>query len=85
MATEEVIIQTIEGTVKREYSKWYIGITDYPEDRRKDHGNPPSWQHFNARGEGKARRIEQHFLDKGMQGGAGGKGDADYVYIFKTK
>lgn len=76
------IIQEIEDIVSNEYSKWYIGITEHPTDRKNDHGNPPTWRQWNADTESNARSIEKHFLDKGMKGDTGGGTTPTYVYIY---
>ena len=68
------------------YEKWTVGITDNPSQRRSYHkqkGNDMSWwHHWNADTEDDARAVERHFLGKGMRGGTGGSGKADYVYVF---
>jgi len=77
------IIDAIElkvGTTA--YKIWTIGVTDHPDRRKSEHGNPKYWKHWNPDDEKDARKIEEHFKDKGMKGGLGGPGDADYVYIF---
>lgn len=66
------------------YEKWTVGVTDNPSQRRSDHKRNSSkwWHHWNADTEADARAVERHFLGKGMQGGTGGSGRADYVYVF---
>lgn len=82
MASESQIKIEIENIVNGKYSLWTIGVTDNPEERKGAHGNPPTWHQWNPNSEEIARSIEKYFLDKGMKGGGGGPGDADYVYIF---
>lgn len=82
MASESAIKSAIEGIVGGKYSIWTIGVTDDPARRRGEHGNPPSWRHWDADTETAARNVERYFLDKGMKGAPGGAGRADYVYIF---
>ena len=81
MASEADIKAAITKIVGR-YSAWTVGVTDSPTRRKKEHGNPSHWHQWNAATELVARRIEAHFLAKGMHGDTGGGGDADYVYIF---
>ncbi len=81
MATESAIKAAIEQMV-RNYSSWTIGVTDSPSRRRSEHGNPTGWRQWDADTETGARNVEKYFLDKGMKGGGGGPGRADYVYIF---
>lgn len=80
------IIESIDGTVKRykpvKYSVWTIGITDNPDRRKGEHGNPKDWKQWKADTEDIARAVEKHFLDKGMKGGGGGGESPNYVYIF---
>ena len=81
MASEAEIKAAIEGIVTY-YSVYTIGLTDNPERRRIEHGNPMFWHQWNAASEQAARNVEAYFIDKGMKGGTGGGGGADYVYIF---
>jgi len=81
MASESAIKAAIEAKVSV-YSAWTIGVTDDPDRRRGEHGNPSIWYQWDADSEQVARNVESYFLDKGMTGGGGGGGGADYVYIF---
>ena len=81
MSSESQIISEIESKVIH-YPSWTIGITDNPERRRQEHGNPLRWYCWNALIETAARRIEKHFIDKGMHGDVGGGISPNYVYIF---
>lgn len=65
------------------YNLWTIGVTDDAQGRRYDHGSPPDWETWNPRDEHDAREIEAHFISLGMNGGAGGPGSADVVYVFR--
>lgn len=70
------------------YKKWTVGVTDNPAQRRRQHERDDEgvlwWHTWNASTEQAARNVEKHFLNNGMQGGAGGLGSADHVYVFKT-
>ena len=81
MLPETAIIATIEARVNY-YPAWTIGVTDDPDRRRQEHGNPSGWYQWDTNSEKVARNIEDYFLKKGMGGGSGGGGMADYVYIF---
>jgi len=61
---------------------WTIGVTDNYLRRRSEHGYPSKWRAWDAHNEEIARRIESDFIARGMKGGKGGGGGADYVYIF---
>ncbi len=81
MASESAIKAAIENIVTT-YSAWTIGVTDDPVRRKGEHGNPQYWHQWDADTETAARNVEKYFLDKGMKGGGGGLGRADFVYIF---
>ena len=81
MASELAIKAAIDAKV-RAYFVWTIGVTDEPNRRRREHDNPRVWYHWDADSEQVARDVEAFFLGKGMKGGTGGGGWADYVYIF---
>ena len=82
MASESVIKAAIEGIVNNKYSAWSVGVTDDWARRKIEHGYPALWHQWDADTEVAARNVEKCFLDKGMKGGSGGGGGADYVYIF---
>lgn len=83
---ESEIIQEIENRVassqKKDYSIWTIGITEDPEQRKEQHGNPKYWMNWKADSETIARDVEKYFIDKGMKGGTGGGDRPTFVYIF---
>ena len=81
MASEAEIKVAIKEKVSV-YSVWTIGVTDDPDRRKKEHGNPARWYQWNANSEQAARNVEAYFIDEGMKGATGGGGGADYVYIF---
>jgi len=81
MVSESAIKAAIEAKATR-YPAWTIGITDDLDRRRKEHGSPSIWHHWDADSQQIARSVEAHFLGKGMKGDTGGGGRADYVYIF---
>ena len=54
---------------------WYVGLTDDPQRRRAEHGNPPDWHEFPFATEGEARAWEASEVNKpGHQGAPGGAG-----------
>ena len=81
MASESAIKAAIEIIIVS-YSNWTIGVTDNPVRRKSEHGDPTHWHQWDADTETAARNVEKYFLDKGMKGGGGGLGRADFVYIF---
>lgn len=61
---------------------WYVGLTDDPERRRQEHGNPPDWQQTEFATEEAARVWEAKYAGKpGYSGGSGGAG-LRYAYWF---
>jgi hypothetical protein len=53
----------------------YVGLTDDPETRKADHGNPSDWWQRKFDTEKQALQWELDMLDKlGYQGGGGGLG-----------
>lgn len=75
----------IKGAIEKivyYYSAWTIGITDDPERRRTEHGNPGVWHQWEADTETIARNVETYFLGKGMKGAPGGGEHPNHVYIF---
>ncbi len=75
----------MEGKTKK-YSIWTIGVTDDPPTRKSQHEKDGEdvkfWKQWATDNEKDGRDVEEHFIDKGMKGGTGGGGTADYVYIF---
>ena len=69
-----------------QYSSWVVGVTDSPDRRRDEHCRKGRltwrWRYWDAETEDDARAVELYFLGKGMQGGPGGSGSANYVYVF---
>jgi hypothetical protein len=82
MPSETEIIAEIEKIVGTYTSYWTIGITEDPDRRKQEHGNPVLWHHWDAVLELTARNIEKYFLAKGMKGDVGGGIYPHYVYIF---
>lgn len=80
--SEQGIVNAIDGYISSNYSKWTVGITSHPDDRKQAHGSPASWHCWDADTEIIARRIEKYFLDKGCKGDTGGGFAPHYVYIF---
>lgn len=87
---KDTIKKEIEARVMSEnhkdYKYWTVGVTDDPGRRKGEHENDGKkvdwWKAWDADSEDDAREIEGHYKDKGMKGGEGGRGNADFVYIF---
>ena len=81
----------IEGEIAKlvvnsRYSDWTIGVTDNLARRKVEHElegeDTTRWRRWDADSEGEARTVEAVFLGRGMKGGVGGGGSADFVYVF---
>lgn len=82
MASETAIKAGIDRLVAT-YSLWAIGLTNNPDQRETEIGNPMGWRQFDADNEQVARNVEAHFVGKGMQGDTGSRDySAKHVYIF---
>lgn len=81
-AIEAAIDQRVRSAKTAKYSIWTIGVTDDPDRRKGEHGSPKHWMQWSADSETAARNVEAHFIAEGMEGGTGGGGKANYVYIF---
>ena len=54
---------------------WYVGLTDDPDRRRQEHGNPTDWEQTQFSTEVKARAWEKKYVGKpGYEGDTGGAG-----------
>ncbi len=83
MASEAALRAAIRRLVSY-YIVWTIGVTDDPDHRMRELNNPKGWRHWDADTERIARDVEAYFLAEGMSGDTGGRGRADFVYIFIT-
>ena len=66
------------------YKDCYVGITSDVDSRLfGDHNvsKENGWIYRYTSSDSVAREIEQHFLDKGMDGGSGG-GDEDSIFVY---
>ena len=60
----------------------YVGLTDHPIIRKKQHGNPSDWKRIKFKNEKEARAWEKKMLAKSShKGGPGGEGWR-YGYIY---
>ena len=82
MTARQDIIDNIEKIISGKNREWTIGITNDPDRRKEERGNPQNWFQWQADSEQDARSIEKHFLDKHMFGAPGGGESPDWVYIF---
>ena len=62
---------------------WYIGVTDRPEERKIEHGNPGIWNYWKPSDGSISREIEEHFFKFDVDGGPDGPGNATYLYLYK--
>ena len=60
----------------------YVGLTDHPIIRKRQHGKPEDWKQIKFKNEKEARAREKRMLAKsGHRGGTGGEGCL-YGYIY---
>jgi len=90
MATRSEIISAIQDHFQGyTYSQCYVGITSNIQQRLHDEHNVPKrgegghWIYRTADTAAIARGVEQHFIEKGMDGGVGGSRTAKIVYAYK--
>ena len=89
--TRKLIKSEIEAYIKKNggtYSAWYVGVSEDSTRRLFDEHDVDKendlWIRKQAYDADKAREVEQHFLDKGCEGGPGGGDDgADHIYAYK--
>ncbi len=66
----------------------YAGLTDKPEQRKQEHGNPPDWKierEFKTEKEARAWEEDMH-KNKGYEGSGGGPGwKYGYTYTITDK
>jgi len=85
---QEIIDDVTNHFKGKVYKDCYVGITSDVDSRlfgdhnvSKEKGH---WIYRPTSSDNEAREIEQHFLDKGMDGGSGGGGeDSKIVYAYK--
>ncbi len=81
----DAISEHLEKSSAKNYSDFYIGITNDIERRLFDEHNVPRENHWRihrkAINKEHAQSVEEHFLDKGMKGDTGG-GTDDSVYVY---
>ena len=79
---KNAIEQRVQSAETKKYSIWTIGVTDDPDRRKIEHGDPKYWMQWRADTETIARNVEKYFIEKGMNGATGGGEHPNYVYIF---
>lgn len=88
MIAQQIIVDIDAHLLKsntQHYSDFYIGITEDINRRLFDFHNVPKKGHWyiyrEAANDSESRRVEQYYLDKGMDRGDGG-GDENAVYVY---
>jgi len=71
--------------MKADNGKKYVGLTDDPETRKQQHGNPADWRHWAHPDEKTARQWEKDWIAAGAAGGPGGAGwRYGYMYTIRA-
>ena len=83
-ADEKVIIEGVERHLAhmRDYTFWTIGLTSDPHRQMRERNHPAFWHCWHAETPQTARKILEHFVQKGMKVGPSDEEDSTYVYIF---
>jgi len=76
------LILLIEGIVKGNYQAWTIGVTDKPEDKKKERGNTRDWYVWEANSEEIACDMEEFFIQKGCKRVVGKHCSGTYIFIY---
>ncbi len=78
--SSEVIVMDILGFIQLEGGHprmWYVGVTDDAQGRLFDehqvHYQEDAWIYRTAKSEIEAWRVEEYFLEYGLNGGKGGR------------
>ncbi len=77
------LIEKIHEITEGNYKEWYIGITNDPDRRKGEHGDPHTWRVWNVGRKIYADEIEKYFTDRYMEGGRGGSENPTHVYIYR--
>ncbi len=96
MSTKEQVMAYLNGKLQKHpstvNSQWYVGITSDVQVRlfndHKLHEQNNEWAHSTAETADIARSVEKHFLDAGLDGGAGGGDNTSrtvYVYLKSSR
>ncbi len=89
--SSEVIVMDLLEFIQLEGGSprtWYVGITVNAQgklfDEHQEHYQDDAWFYRTAASEIEARRVEEYFLEYGLDGGKGGEcPDARMVYAYR--
>ena len=89
--SSEIIVMDILEFIQLEGghpSMWYVGVTDDAQERLFDehqvHYQNDAWIYRTAVSRMEAQRVEEYFLEYGLDGGKGGRRlDSRMVYVYK--
>jgi len=89
--SSEIIVMEILEFIQLEGSHprmWYVGVTDDAQGRLFDehqvHYQNDAWIYRTASSEIEAQRVEEYFLEHGLDGGKGGRcPDSLMVYVYR--
>jgi len=76
------LILLIEGIIKGNYSTWTIGITDNPEAKRKERGDPREWYVWEANSEEIAMDMLEMFIQKGCKRVIGKQTIGKFIFLY---
>ncbi|MCF6365234.1 MAG: hypothetical protein L3J35_03435 [Bacteroidales bacterium] len=79
-----IITDSTGNTSSVNWKNWYIGLTVYPNQEKREHGKPAKWKYWKANSSADALKIQNYFLDKFPINLSRKNGKYDYfVYVFK--
>ena len=89
--SSEIIVMEILEFIQLEGSHprmWYVGVTDDAQGRLFDdhqvHYQNDAWMYRTAASEIEAQRVEEYFLEYGLDGGKGRRHlDSRMVYVYR--
>jgi len=63
MESEKQLKEKVDYIVKGKYSSYTIGVTDDSNKRKRDHGNPKHWHHWDGDTEMVARNVVAYLIN----------------------
>ena len=88
--SSEVIVMELLGFIQSEGGHprmWYVGVTDDAQRRLFDehqvHYQDDAWIYRTASSELEAQRVEEYFLEYGLDGGKGSRCPGSMVYAYR--
>jgi hypothetical protein len=65
--TKQAIIDEIESRTSPKYGSWRIGLTNNPDQQRRECDRADFWMDFETDSPAEAKEIESRYVNRGMQ------------------